>query len=267
MTTIKFPGLTRLDLPCDRILNGALEADLESVLAIGFRKNGEFYFASSLADGGNVAWLLTRALHNLHQQADALEGAERSTHSEGSGDVVPMPLAAPQPCVITIHKPRAPEKLPGGGNKWADACSGRLVLGTGCGACLRCNREWFAVLRQHGNQDAWSPAAQSVVQDITLSPDQVQAALERAPETVSAKAVDNLLADADEGRNNALDRLTNWVDDWNRASAVGDQHAVRMLDITLRNMVFPEGVELVDEFIIDSDSPRKRIIHAQKPQA
>ena len=240
MTTIKFPGLTRLDIPVERVLNGALDADLDNVVTIGFGKNGDFYFASSLADGGNVAWLLTRALHNLHQQADELVDAEGAAQPEKPGEVVPI-----RP--ITIHKPRAPEKLPGGGNKWADACSGRLVLGTGCGACLRCNREWYAVLRQVGDSGG---------DTVVMTPDQVQAALERVPEAGPGPMADYEWA---------MKRLTSYVDEWNRASAVGDVHHVRQLDIALRNMTFPPGVELVDD--LSTTQPRKRIIHAAQTQA
>lgn len=70
MTTIEFPGLTRNDLPADRVLGRALDAGLETAVVIGFTPAGEFYLASSAADGGNIAWLLTRALHKLHQSAD-----------------------------------------------------------------------------------------------------------------------------------------------------------------------------------------------------
>ena len=47
-------------------------AGLETAVVIGFTSDGEFYLASSAADGGNIAWLLTRALHKIHQSADEL---------------------------------------------------------------------------------------------------------------------------------------------------------------------------------------------------
>lgn len=172
----------------------------------------------------------------------------------GYARFVVLPDAKPS---IIIHKPRAPEKSATGGNLWADACSGRLVLGTGCGACLRCNREWFAVVREMVGEGVMRPFDQ-----VTLNPEQVQAALGRAPITVTAQAVDNLLSDAAEGRNIALERLTSYVDEWNRASSVGDQHALRALDIALRNLTFPPGVELVDDF--STTQHRKRIVHIAK---
>ena len=50
--------ITRLDLPPERILDAAKKADLESVVIIGYTKEGEYYGASSLADGGDVLWLM-----------------------------------------------------------------------------------------------------------------------------------------------------------------------------------------------------------------
>jgi len=52
--------LTRLDMPAEKILNGALNADLESAIVIGYTKDGNEYFASSLADGGDCLWLMER---------------------------------------------------------------------------------------------------------------------------------------------------------------------------------------------------------------
>lgn len=51
--------VTRLDLPPDRILSAAI-GTLESVIVIGYDKDGEEYFASSYADGGDALWLLER---------------------------------------------------------------------------------------------------------------------------------------------------------------------------------------------------------------
>lgn len=58
---IPFGGITRLDLPVDRILDGAKEWGAQSVVVIGRDGDGEFAFASSAADGGEVLWLLEKA--------------------------------------------------------------------------------------------------------------------------------------------------------------------------------------------------------------
>lgn len=56
---IPFSGVTSLDLPPDQVLEQATD-HLESVIVIGYTKEGEEYFCSSLADGGEVLWLLER---------------------------------------------------------------------------------------------------------------------------------------------------------------------------------------------------------------
>lgn len=52
-------NVTRLDLPPDRVL-AAAEGALESVVIMGWDKEGECYFASSIADGGTVLWLMEK---------------------------------------------------------------------------------------------------------------------------------------------------------------------------------------------------------------
>ncbi|OYW62720.1 MAG: hypothetical protein B7Z31_00170 [Rhodobacterales bacterium 12-65-15] len=50
--------VTRLDLPVDQVLEGAKGMNLEGVVILGYFENGDQYFASTYADGGNVLWLL-----------------------------------------------------------------------------------------------------------------------------------------------------------------------------------------------------------------
>jgi len=52
--------ITRLDLPADKVLNAAIDK-LETAVIIGWDKDGDFYFASSKADGGDVLWLIEKA--------------------------------------------------------------------------------------------------------------------------------------------------------------------------------------------------------------
>ena len=52
------PVVTRLDVPAERVLNAALAEDLEGVVVIGQQTDGGYYFNSSLADGGEVLWIL-----------------------------------------------------------------------------------------------------------------------------------------------------------------------------------------------------------------
>ena len=49
--------ITKLDLPVDRVLDSA-KNNLDSVVIAGYDKEGELYFASTMADGGEVLWLI-----------------------------------------------------------------------------------------------------------------------------------------------------------------------------------------------------------------
>lgn len=61
---IPYTGITRLDLPPDRILEAAV-GQLEGVVVIGFDHAGELYAASSYADGGTMLWLLEQCKAKL----------------------------------------------------------------------------------------------------------------------------------------------------------------------------------------------------------
>ncbi len=65
-----FPGITYLDIPPDRILDQA-KGQLESVVVIGYTKDGEEYFASSVADGAEVLWVMERNRLKLLAVPDA----------------------------------------------------------------------------------------------------------------------------------------------------------------------------------------------------
>lgn len=67
---IELETVTTLDLPPERILRKASEADLESVIVIGYDRDGNEYFASSVADGANVVWALERTKLRLLRTAD-----------------------------------------------------------------------------------------------------------------------------------------------------------------------------------------------------
>ena len=61
---VNFTGITKLDLPPDRILDQA-KGELDGVVIIGYDKDGNEYFASSYADGGTVLWLMERCKTKL----------------------------------------------------------------------------------------------------------------------------------------------------------------------------------------------------------
>ena len=55
------PVITTLDIPTERILNAAISAELQNCFVVGVDKDGELYFASSMADGGSVLWWMEKA--------------------------------------------------------------------------------------------------------------------------------------------------------------------------------------------------------------
>lgn len=61
---IEFTGITKLDLPPDRILETAM-GKLKGVVILGYDTEGEEYFACTYADGGTVNWLLDRCKQKL----------------------------------------------------------------------------------------------------------------------------------------------------------------------------------------------------------
>ena len=61
---IPLGNVTKLDLPVDTILESAKE-QLDGVLLLGYDNDGEFYFASTYADGGDVLWLLANCKKQL----------------------------------------------------------------------------------------------------------------------------------------------------------------------------------------------------------
>lgn len=64
------PVITRLDGPADRAIEAAASANLETVVVIGWDADGDFYFASNKADGGDVLWLLELAKRKLFEAAE-----------------------------------------------------------------------------------------------------------------------------------------------------------------------------------------------------
>lgn len=55
------PVVTTLDVDAERVLNAALESKMKGCVVIGETEDGELYFASSWADGGDVLWWMEKA--------------------------------------------------------------------------------------------------------------------------------------------------------------------------------------------------------------
>lgn len=58
---VVLPVMTSIDIEAERVLEGAINAKLQSCFVAGYDENGDTYFASSLADGGDVLWLMEKA--------------------------------------------------------------------------------------------------------------------------------------------------------------------------------------------------------------
>ena len=58
---VHFTGITRLNTDPSMVLENAKEHIGEGVVVVGYDTDGDIYFASSLADGGDVLWLFEKA--------------------------------------------------------------------------------------------------------------------------------------------------------------------------------------------------------------
>lgn len=67
---VGFRGVTRLDIDPARVLAEAQAAGLTAVVITGYDADGNEYFASSVADGANVLWLLARMQKRLLEVVD-----------------------------------------------------------------------------------------------------------------------------------------------------------------------------------------------------
>lgn len=68
---VRFPGVTRLDTDPTLVLKEAIESGkLKNVVIMGYDEDEEEYFASSIADGGTVIWLMERLKLKLLRYAD-----------------------------------------------------------------------------------------------------------------------------------------------------------------------------------------------------
>lgn len=178
----------------------------------------------------------------------------------------------------TITKPRKTTVGPGGlellVSAWREhECTGRLVLGTGCGHCRRCNREWFALLRQYGG---------TIHTDkLTLSDEQLKQSI--ASLTMSGAAVPvgdgvALTTATHPGWPNGLGvdpapveapgtspqfALEAWVAAWNAASVRANMYEVGRLEQQLRKMTFPDGCELVTEYDDSVSGWQRRIVYGE----
>jgi hypothetical protein len=70
---VRGPFVTTNDTSPDRALEAAAEYGLTAVVIVGRREDGEFFFASSQADSGEVLYYLVKAQHKLMCMEDQIE--------------------------------------------------------------------------------------------------------------------------------------------------------------------------------------------------
>lgn len=58
---IPLRGLTKLDVPPEKVLAGAADGNLRQVVIIGWTGEGKMFFASSYGNGAETNWLLDQA--------------------------------------------------------------------------------------------------------------------------------------------------------------------------------------------------------------
>ena len=63
------------DIDPQRVLVNALNKRLTNVVVLGYRADGDEFFATSYADGANLLWLLKRGEHRLMQIIDEPDNA------------------------------------------------------------------------------------------------------------------------------------------------------------------------------------------------
>lgn len=73
---VMFPGITRLNMPVDVVLEEAKKDNMKAVIVIGTDEDGEFCFASTIASGPEVLWLLRQAEVKLLQCGKVLPECE-----------------------------------------------------------------------------------------------------------------------------------------------------------------------------------------------
>lgn len=78
--------ITTQDTSPDRALEGAADYGLDSVVIVGFKADGDFFFASSQADSGEVLYFLERAKWELMKMEDRIRetGDPRGTPGRGA---------------------------------------------------------------------------------------------------------------------------------------------------------------------------------------
>lgn len=224
-------------------------------------------------------------------------GAVRMTHvpvteMQEIGDGVALnSIAHPgsETYAICIHKPRSSGEPD---FKWSENCAGRLIDGSGCGRCLRCNREWWALQRDHlvGGADTMMLTKAQVDATLAKHPVAPAPAVPDPVENPVTRPPGNWIAPG-----HALDCMINlttghcscsglrilppaapdplrialnaWVMKYNNAVAAGELHKCLGFEQELRSMHFPPGVKLEERFDTGYSRWLKVIVDEKAPKS
>jgi len=72
---LKFPDIyqyneTTESIAVEKVFEGIQANNVDTVIVLGYTKNGEEYFASSISDGGTILWLIERLKKRLLEFPD-----------------------------------------------------------------------------------------------------------------------------------------------------------------------------------------------------
>jgi hypothetical protein len=96
--------LTTINLPPERILNAALEADLAALVIVGYDKNGEYYFHSSIPHGATINWLLDQCKKRIIDEPSDMRGEPGTEDWYAHHDMTKGRTTCPT-CLGTGEKP------------------------------------------------------------------------------------------------------------------------------------------------------------------
>lgn len=204
----------------------------------------------------------------------AMKAARLQRVTRGTDGAALTSMAHPHDGSVIVYKPCKAKFAPNGIKlaepTWLhDECTGRLISGTGCGNCLRCNREWHVLLR--GPHERLGDGTVIKIESMITAERRMRGALVQAEaEKLAAEVMNRGMAEPQSSTisREELNRrynpglvvamaephgdpdryaLNSWVEEWNFASRKGDKAVIARLDVQLRGMKFPPNVELTWE--------------------
>ena len=73
---VELDCVTTLDIPAEKILTKAIEANLDTAIVVGFNQDGSLYFSSTTGDAGTCMFLFELAKRSLVDVVYELSGTK-----------------------------------------------------------------------------------------------------------------------------------------------------------------------------------------------